>query len=575
MAPVGRPDLGDLSLIEASSYFDAEWYAAQHGDPARSGLSAAEHYLWFGAAMGRDPSPWFSGTHYLGENPEVWQAGMNPLIHFLRHGLFEGRNPRADGPRLPAPLGLPDHPVLGPAPWADVERKSRLRAALVRDGLPDAPWRPTLELADTLLEGAADLPVTVILPAYRAACVDALESVMSQSLRAAEVLLVYSDNVIEHLTEIRRTHGDAIIAGQLRLIPSLGDGTAAACNTGLLTARGDLVAYLDSNSIWQPHHLKLLAAWFAECDDLMIGHTAWQEKSKDRISTLGTNPMRRAALLSSPAALDLSAVMHRRAVTDQLGGPDETLGQGALWDMLLRFTALYTPGHLPVRSVATTLDPTTAMSGTMRAKIAARHRRARFRHGIEAPRIAYVLWDWPALSQSFVMAELIWLTQRGFDVEVFYKIAPDRAAEVPVNIAQHQVDTPEELARLLRARDRTLVHCHFAYPALTRLCWPACQMAQLPFTFFAHAVDIFLHDNIARNRIDEIMSDPLCLKGFVHGDHHRRHLQQQGIPVEKLAYAFQAVDLSPSFPSRTDIPPARPAAEYLSAVSSTKRASPF
>ena len=67
-----------------------------------------------------------------------------------------------------------------------------------------------------------------------------------------------------------------------------------------------------------------------------------------------------------------------------------------------------------------------------------------------------------------------------------------------------RVEDSDELASLIAAHDRTMLHSHFAYPAVTRLTWPAAREAGVPFTFTVHAVDVFHAKNVERNRIDEI-----------------------------------------------------------------------
>ena len=52
------------------------------------------HYLLFGGMEGRDPSSLFDSKWYLQQNPDVRAAGVNPLLHFLRRGESEGRQPR-------------------------------------------------------------------------------------------------------------------------------------------------------------------------------------------------------------------------------------------------------------------------------------------------------------------------------------------------------------------------------------------------------------------------------------------------------------------------------------------------
>ena len=92
----GRQYARDLHLIETSTYFDPAWYAQHLAVPTdTSPNNAARHYLLHGANAGMDPGPLFSSSQYLASNPDVALAGMNPLVHFLRYGQFEGRFPRA------------------------------------------------------------------------------------------------------------------------------------------------------------------------------------------------------------------------------------------------------------------------------------------------------------------------------------------------------------------------------------------------------------------------------------------------------------------------------------------------
>ena len=58
-----------MEIIAKSRLFDPKWYAAQHRDVTSSGVSPAEHYLWVGAALGRDPGPLFSTSGYLASRP--------------------------------------------------------------------------------------------------------------------------------------------------------------------------------------------------------------------------------------------------------------------------------------------------------------------------------------------------------------------------------------------------------------------------------------------------------------------------------------------------------------------------
>lgn len=83
-----------LGALRATSWFDPSWYLSQYPDVSQAGMDPIVHYLDHGAAECRDPSPRFSTSFYVGEYPDVAAAGMNPLLHFIRHGLGEGRLPR-------------------------------------------------------------------------------------------------------------------------------------------------------------------------------------------------------------------------------------------------------------------------------------------------------------------------------------------------------------------------------------------------------------------------------------------------------------------------------------------------
>jgi hypothetical protein len=96
----------DVRKLKASSLFDPEWYLMTHADVAQENMDPAEHYIKFGAAEGRDPSPHFNTGWYLQVNPDVAESAINPLIHFMEHGRAEGRAPRPEEQSyLPGPRG--------------------------------------------------------------------------------------------------------------------------------------------------------------------------------------------------------------------------------------------------------------------------------------------------------------------------------------------------------------------------------------------------------------------------------------------------------------------------------------
>jgi hypothetical protein len=80
-----------IALITKSDIFDQSWYLAQYPDVAQTGMDPVKHYVLYGAAEGRQPSPNFDTCWYMATYPDVAEAGINPAVHYIRHGRKEGR----------------------------------------------------------------------------------------------------------------------------------------------------------------------------------------------------------------------------------------------------------------------------------------------------------------------------------------------------------------------------------------------------------------------------------------------------------------------------------------------------
>lgn len=80
-----------ISFIRSSGQIHSKWYLDTYPDVAALKMLPAEHYLRFGAAMGRNPGRNFNTRYYLSQYPDVAESGLNPLVHYLRIGRAEGR----------------------------------------------------------------------------------------------------------------------------------------------------------------------------------------------------------------------------------------------------------------------------------------------------------------------------------------------------------------------------------------------------------------------------------------------------------------------------------------------------
>ncbi len=164
-------------------------------------------------------------------------------------------------------------------------------------------------------------------------------------------------------------------------------------------------------------------------------------------------------------------------------------------------------------------------------------------------RIGYVVWDWPALSQTFVLHEILELQSRGHDVVVYFKVWADQQARLTFDVPAHQVEDADHLRRLLVEHDRQVMHSPFAYPSTTLLVWPASQATGIPFTFMAGGVDVAHYENIKRNRVGEVASSPECLGVVTLGTFHRGLLLECGVPSHRIVMERQSAALPRLAPS--------------------------
>lgn len=83
----------EARLVRTSGLFDSDWYLAHNPDVAQAGVNPLIHYIQHGGFEGRDPSSSFSSAWYLEAYEDVKIASINPLVHFLKFGRLEKRKP--------------------------------------------------------------------------------------------------------------------------------------------------------------------------------------------------------------------------------------------------------------------------------------------------------------------------------------------------------------------------------------------------------------------------------------------------------------------------------------------------
>jgi glycosyltransferase involved in cell wall biosynthesis len=113
--------------------------------------------------------------------------------------------------------------------------------------------------------------VSVIMPCYNseAFLAEAIHSVLAQTFQQFE-LIVIDDGSTDRSAEILADHGDRI-----RVISQANQGVSAARNAGIAAAKGDFIAFLDSDDYWESDFLGAMVEGMAD-PQTAIAYCGWQ-----------------------------------------------------------------------------------------------------------------------------------------------------------------------------------------------------------------------------------------------------------------------------------------------------------
>lgn len=173
------------------------------------------------------------------------------------------------------------------------------------------------------------MKISVIIPLYntRAYIAEAVDSILAQTLRADEVIIV-DDGSTDGGPDLLERYGPAV-----RVIRQAHAGPATALNRGVAEAAGDLLAFLDADDLWTRDRLRLGArALMADAAmDGAFGHIVQFSGDFDPASVAAQPPQRGVAR---------DTLLIRRVAFDRFGLFDETLRSVEFVPWYTRATAL-------------------------------------------------------------------------------------------------------------------------------------------------------------------------------------------------------------------------------------------
>lgn len=190
--------------------------------------------------------------------------------------------------------------------------------------------------------------VSVVIPAYNAMAYlpDAVQSVLMQTFTDFEVLIV-NDGSSDNLVQWAKSITDK----RVQLISQARQGVSVARNTGISKARGEYIAFLDADDLWQPTKLAkqvefldshslvgLVSTWVTLIDEqgkflsaaklCFKPNNIWQQMLEQCLISCGSVPM------------------VRRSCFETVGLFEPSLQFGEDWEMWTRIAARYDFGLL-------------------------------------------------------------------------------------------------------------------------------------------------------------------------------------------------------------------------------------
>lgn len=181
---------------------------------------------------------------------------------------------------------------------------------------------------------------SVVIPTFNRAhtLARAIDSVISQTHQAIEIIVVddgSTDNTIDLLRQWP----------EIKVIKQSNQGVSAARNTGIESAQGEWVAFLDSDDEWLPEKLKLQRTLIQQNSTFNIchGNELWVRDGQP-LKQLKKHHKQGGHIFEQCLPLCVispSAVAIKKSLFDEIGLFDTSLPACEDYDMWLRICAVY------------------------------------------------------------------------------------------------------------------------------------------------------------------------------------------------------------------------------------------
>ncbi len=187
------------------------------------------------------------------------------------------------------------------------------------------------------------------MPCFNAAAhiLRGVSSALAQTIADIE-LIVVNDGSTDESLQILKTIKDS----RLKIINQPNRGVSAARNRGIEKARGDCIAFLDTDDTWRSTCLEKLYSALKSCPTAALSYCGWQNlglpggKWKPYIPPDYEGPAKLETLLWT-CPWPIHAVLTRRGLILEAGGFDESLSNAEDYQLWLRIASRYEVARVP------------------------------------------------------------------------------------------------------------------------------------------------------------------------------------------------------------------------------------
>lgn len=196
--------------------------------------------------------------------------------------------------------------------------------------------------------------VSVIMPSWnrRSVIKKSIDSVLKQSYKKFELIISDDGSTDGTIDFIKENYSDLIISGKIKLLQNEHHGVSYARNSGLYQAKGQVIAYLDSDNTWRDDYLLIMVNSLLCSPTKTTAYSGLYIKNyqEGRAEILMEDKFN-FAKLSNDNFIDINGFIHYADMIKKFGFFDDKLTRLVDWDLILRYTKEQSPLIVPIIAV--------------------------------------------------------------------------------------------------------------------------------------------------------------------------------------------------------------------------------